>query len=463
MAVALLSALETRIPWIAELCGLFGGGCRDTASFTLFGVSVAFLGMTYYAALTALVLFVPGRAFRWVMVGAGVELLFLYTMVDQGIFCPFCMLNFLVIVALVALTLDWERRWEALALALLSLVCLSLPFSQENEEAMASQGSVADPAVVARVNGQAITDRDLERTMASRLYDARMGLYVQQRAQIDRMVDDLLLKEEAVRLGITIDALGARIQAEVRAVEPEEVEAFLVENPGIPSTWKGTMAELRKQVRAHLQQKNHQGALKRYVNGLRESAHVEILLQEPPLPFTRVSLGNSPSLGPAEAPVVVVEFSDYLCSACRKAHEITMQVREDYGDRVRWVFKDYPLERHEGARDLAEAARCAGEQDVFWEYQDMLFTAQGEVDRERLLGFAVELGMDTKRFEQCMSSGRYVEDVLADLRSGEEAGVDVTPTFIINGRIRPGTPSPEELRGLIEAELARAAGVDPPP
>ncbi len=85
-------------------------------------------------------------------------------------------------------------------------------------------------------------------------------------------------------------------------------------------------------------------------------------------------------MGPADALVVVVEFSDYLCPGCRKGYEITKTIRDKYRDRIRWVFKDFPLDRHEGADKMAEAAHCANDQGKFWQYQDLLFSSENTPD-----------------------------------------------------------------------------------
>jgi protein-disulfide isomerase len=159
---------------------------------------------------------------------------------------------------------------------------------------------------------------------------------------------------------------------------------------------------------------------------------------------------EGPALGPADAPVTVVEYSDYLCPACRKAHETVKRVREQNRKRVRWVFRDLPLERHEGAREMAEAAHCAGDQGLFWEFQDAMFRVEEAPDRDGLMERAVELGADAEAFRACLESGRHRERVERGIQEARQAGVSATPTFFVNGRMVRGAPSEEELQGMID-------------
>ncbi len=455
LAAALLSVFEARLPALAELCGWMGGGCRDTAAFTLLGVPVSLLGVVYYGILLSALFFLPSWAFRVIMAGAGVELTFVAAMVGLRIFCPFCLLNLLVVTALVACVFRASRGWEAATFVLLFLILSLIPFARENAPGVIRPSS-GEPDVVARVADEAVFAGELERSMASKLYDARMSLHVKKMEELDRIIEDRLLRLEARRLSTTPEQMRSRAQEQADPVRSEDIQAFLKDNPGIWSSWEGTVEALREKVRTFLEKRREAEALGGYVRGLRERYGVEVLLREPPLPMTRVPLGNSPAQGPEDAPVTVVEFSDYTCPACREAHEITMEIRAAYRGSVRWVFKDFPLERHEGARLQAEAARCARDQGLFWEYQDMLFLTPGDKDTRRLVELAVEMGMEGERFEGCLRSGRHRDDVQADIRAAEEAGVEVTPTFIVNGRLRPGTPRLEAFRAWIEAELARA-------
>ena len=196
--------------------------------------------------------------------------------------------------------------------------------------------------------------------------------------------------------------------------------------------------------------------LRYVVQPLREQYPVTVHLDEPPLPFSKVSVGDSPVSGPPDAAVTVVEFSDYLCPACRNAHETTKSIRETYAGKIRWIFKDYPLDSHKGARKLAEAAHCAGEQGQFWEYQDHLFSASGEIGPAKLKEFATQLGLDGERFMRCFESREYAARVDNDIKQAGESGVSSTPSFIINGRLKPGSLSPEDFKQIIDEELTKA-------
>jgi protein-disulfide isomerase len=122
---------------------------------------------------------------------------------------------------------------------------------------------------------------------------------------------------------------------------------------------------------------------------------------------------------------------------------------------VRWVFKDYPLKKHLYAHESAQAARCAGEQNKFWEYQEVLYTSREELKREQLIKFAEELGLDTGRFRQCLESGKYKAAVDKDVEEGTKTGISSIPAFVINGRIVVGGFAFERFKEIIDAELKK--------
>ncbi len=169
-----------------------------------------------------------------------------------------------------------------------------------------------------------------------------------------------------------------------------------------------------------------------------------------------VSEDDDPSLGPADAPVVIIEFSDYQCPYCKRWHdEVFFRLLEDYGDQVRFVYRDFPLSAiHPFAAGAAEAANCANEQDAYWEYHSALFSEQYGFSREAFEQYASDLNLDMEAFTECLDSRRYKDEVEADYQDAAALGVNSTPTFFINGRPVIGAQPYEVFVRIIEEELA---------
>jgi len=137
--------------------------------------------------------------------------------------------------------------------------------------------------------------------------------------------------------------------------------------------------------------------------------------------------------GDAAAPVTIVEFADYQCPYCAQEEPILQRLLRDYESRIRLVFHDYPV-GHPHSMELAQAARCAGEQGGFWAMHDFLFKRAETVDIGRLAQYASSLGLDGEALDACVKSGRYRKSVEADAAAAQKAGVRGTPTFFVNGK-----------------------------
>lgn len=164
--------------------------------------------------------------------------------------------------------------------------------------------------------------------------------------------------------------------------------------------------------------------------------------------------------GPEDAPVTILEWSDFQCPFCREAQPVLGRLLAEFPRQVRLVFKDFPLRSHEMAVPAALAARCAGDQGRFWEYHDLLFVAQPAFARDELVGYARRLGLDAPRFTECLDAARFRDDVTADQREGRAAGVRATPTFFVNGHKIEGALPIEEFRDAVRRAL-REAGPAP--
>ena len=184
-----------------------------------------------------------------------------------------------------------------------------------------------------------------------------------------------------------------------------------------------------------------------------------------PAPVTEVTTENDPFKGDENAPVTIIEFSDFQCPFCAQFSAETLPLLEENylaTGKAKLVFKDFPLPSHPEGQPAALAAACAQEQGVFWEFHDALFENQQALSTENYLAWATDLGMDEAQFTDCFESQKYLADVQDDIAQGSLAGVTGTPGFLINGKLLSGAQPFAVFAAEIDAALA-AAGVTEEP
>src|SRR5436309_2842471 len=173
-------------------------------------------------------------------------------------------------------------------------------------------------------------------------------------------------------------------------------------------------------------------------------------------PLAEVGGEGAPFLGPVAAPVTIVEFSDFQCPFCKQVVPTLTQVRSRYGEKVKLVYRDFPIDGlHPQARKAAEAARCAQDQGKFWDYHDALFANAPKLSLEQLKAYAQQVGLDLPSFERCLASGAHAAAVQKSVDEGIRLGVTGTPAFFINGEFVSGAQPVESFARVIERELAR--------
>jgi len=173
-----------------------------------------------------------------------------------------------------------------------------------------------------------------------------------------------------------------------------------------------------------------------------------------------VSVDDDPGIGPEDAPVTIIEFSDFQCPYCARFQSETLpQILSNYGDRVRFVYRDFPLTSlHQYAVKAAEASECADDQGAYWKYHDLLFQNQSALDDASLKNYAASLGLDTAAFNQCLDSDSNVSEIQKDYQDGITAGVQGTPAFFVNGVLIEGAQPYSVFQAAIEAALKEAGG-----
>jgi protein-disulfide isomerase len=156
--------------------------------------------------------------------------------------------------------------------------------------------------------------------------------------------------------------------------------------------------------------------------------------QDPPTPLTVPVGPEDHSIGPADAPVTLVEYGDYECPYCRQAHPTLKQIRDRFGDEFLFVFRNFPIRTtHPHAQHAAEAAEAAGAQGRYWEMHDILFENQEQLDDASLRAYAARLQLNLEQFNREMSGHTHADRVRNDFMGGVRSGVNGTPTFYLNG------------------------------
>ncbi|MBS3092685.1 thioredoxin domain-containing protein [Candidatus Pacearchaeota archaeon] len=180
-----------------------------------------------------------------------------------------------------------------------------------------------------------------------------------------------------------------------------------------------------------------------------------------PNTIVEVSADDDPALGNANAPVTIIEFSDYQCPFCERFYTNTLpQLKTEYINtgKVKLIYRDFPLSSiHPQAEEAAEAAECAGEQgdNFYWKMHDKLFENQNALDTDSLKKYAQQIGLDTSKFNTCLDSGAMAEEIAKDLADGTSYGVQGTPAFFINGQEISGAQPFESFKQIIDAELSK--------
>lgn len=172
----------------------------------------------------------------------------------------------------------------------------------------------------------------------------------------------------------------------------------------------------------------------------------------------KISMDNVPVKGDANAPITIVEYSDFQCPFCKRGSDMLPGLLEDYPGKVKIIFKQFPLPNHNWAKPSSIASLCAFEQgnDKFWEFHDMVFAKQKEINlqnsTDKFNEIAKEIGLDQSKFDACISSGENAARVDAEMKEGQQIGISSTPTFVVDGLIVPGADL-QSIKNAIDSRI----------
>lgn len=275
------------------------------------------------------------------------------------------------------------------------------------------------------------------------------ALFEARRVAVEGLIEDELLAQDAKARKLDQATV---IQQEITAkvAEPTDAEAALWFEQNQSRLQGTSLDQTATAIKSYLLQQRTLVARQRYMDGLRAKIATRIML-DPPRQV--IAKADRPSMGPENAPIELIEFSDFQCPFCESAFPTVKQVLSTYGDRIHLVYRHYPLAIHPRARPAAEASQCAAEQGKFWQFHDKLFGDQSRLSDEDFKHDAAQLGLDTAQFNACVDSHKYGAEIDHDIRAGNEAGVSGTPAFYINGRMLSGAQPFEAFKRLIDEEL----------
>lgn len=209
-----------------------------------------------------------------------------------------------------------------------------------------------------------------------------------------------------------------------------------------------------------MSQQEAQPRIIEFLNSMDEQEFRKSLLQkynvsfhtEKPDRLTVEERGN-PSFGSKNAQVTIIEFSDFECPFCQRSQLVSKELRAKYKDKIRWVFRDFPLSFHQNAMFAHIAANCGNQQGKYWDLFDLLFQNTGSLDRSKVMKLASDLNLDMKKFEDCTNDKSILSEIQEDISEGQELGVNGTPAFFINGIMLEGAQPLSAFEKIIDQEL----------
>ncbi len=263
-----------------------------------------------------------------------------------------------------------------------------------------------------------------------------------------------LVQAEAKKRGLPNEDALLKAEVEDKVAQPTDADiqkVFDQAKAGGQLPAEVTMEQVKPEIVKMLTEQTKRDKAQALFTELKGKADVQVLLPEKRAQVEAIG----PAKGPESAPVTIVEFSDFQCPFCGKAKTTVDEVVKSYGDKVRLVFRHYPLPFHENAPKAAEAAACAQDQNKFWEYHDVLFANQQALKVEDLKKHAADLGLDAARFNECLDSGKKADLIKKDKDAGEKVGVSGTPAFFINGIALSGAVPADDFKSIIDSELKK--------
>jgi len=313
--------------------------------------------------------------------------------------------------------------------------------------ALTACGTGSNPTV-AKVGDISISLNELDEAAKSELQEVELKTYQIRKGVLNDLINKKLLEMAAKKAGKTVDAyLAEEVDAKVKMPTEEELLSLYNsrKQPNMPA-----FEEMKSNIQQYVVENQKSQLLRAHIQSLKDTTQVSSNLETPRV---KIDVGNSPSLGPKDAPITIVEWSDYQCPYCQQVRPTIWKLLDEYKDKIHYVFKDFPLYMHKDAPKAHEACHCADEQGKYFECNKILFNNRANLKVDNLKEYAKRLELDTENFNTCLDSGKYAKQVQDEQQEGIKAGVNGTPAFFINGIMLSGAQPYQNFKQIIEEEL----------
>ncbi|MBX9838646.1 MAG: DsbA family protein [Silvanigrellaceae bacterium] len=328
---------------------------------------------------------------------------------------------------------------------------------QTSSTVSSSSKTATGTEVIGKYNSVTLKRSDLTTQELQTLFDAESQSYKAIENILAKRYFDNLIKEymKSKNISNTNTAEQMFIQ-EKSTVTNEQVKQFVKENAENPQLKGKTPEQQEALVKPYLQNQAAGSYFRALVAQALSKGEIEVLgASKPVSPKINVEIGNSPSKGPADAPVTIVEFADFQCPFCATAQPIVEEVLKQYKGKVRYVFKNYPLVQiHPEAIPAAIAAECANKQNKYWQMHDALFENHKKLGDETYTMIAQKIGLKIEEFNSCRKDQAVHDKINSEMEYGQSLGINATPAFYINGVQLMGALPKSEFEKVINNELS---------
>ncbi|MFC1814676.1 thioredoxin domain-containing protein [Thermodesulfobacteriota bacterium] len=465
-----------RVHLSASKTCVVGDGCSVVLASTwatIAGIPVAALGAGMYLALAWFALQVlckretlpVNEPWMFIISALGVGISALFTALQAWVirqWCPFCLLSaglataFFLICLLGGLKTGSLRGvikqpellyrglpWALLAFVLPPLIVLA---ADQGRRDVDTGDTVSSGRVIGIIGAKKYTLADVDRAIRGKLQQLEEQRYQTRKA----FLDEKLIALEASRQGLTPQTLIQKEVIDNISVKSDEVRQFIRENQSkLPNK---ISPALTRRIEKRVRHKKAAAARVDYVKRLKEKYGAKFSLPMPERLAIDANPRGGPVMGPADAPVTLIVFTDFECPFCRKTHQELHALMDRFPGKIRLALRHFPLAQHKWAGQAAEFAYCAQQQGRFWPFADSVFAHRGRLSEEILHAYTRQSGIaDTEAFNQCVRTGQGKKAVADDIAEGKNLGVQSTPSLFINGRFFSGMP--KDIDAVIQEEI----------